>query len=126
MVTACCQAGILGTFPALNQRTTDGLAEWLQALSGSLGENEAPFGVNLIVHRSNPRLEADLECVAQHKVPVVITSLGAVRSVVEAVHAYGGVVFHDVTTLHHARKAVEAGVDGLVLVSAGAGGMPEP
>lgn len=122
MVMACCKAGILGTFPALNQRTTEGVSDWLQTLSTALGEQDAPFGINLIVHRSNPRLEADLDCVARHRVPIVITSLGAVRSVVDAVHAYGGIVFHDVTTVHHARKAAEAGADGLVLVSAGAGG----
>lgn len=78
--------------------------------------------MNLIVHRSNARLEADLAAIVAHRVPVVITSLGAVSTVVEAVHGYGGVVFHDVTTARHARKAADAGVDGLILVAAGAGG----
>lgn len=122
LVLACCRAGILGTFPALNQRTTEGFSDWLDQLTSSLGSQDTPFGVNLIVHRSNPRLQADLDMVIRHRVPVVITSLGAVRDVVDAVHLYGGVVFHDVTTLRHARKAVEAGVDGLILVAAGAGG----
>ncbi|NKD85635.1 nitronate monooxygenase [Haematospirillum jordaniae] len=122
LVLACCRAGIVGTFPALNQRTTEGFASWLETLRSSLGAAEAPFGVNLIVHRTNPRLQADLEMVIRHRVPVVITSLGAVRDVVDKVHDYGGVVFHDVTTVRHARKAAEAGVDGLILVAAGAGG----
>jgi len=81
-----------------------------------------PFGVNLIVHRTNPRLEQDLAITVKHKVPLVITSLGAVKGLVDAVHSYGGVVFHDVIHLHHARKAAEAGVDGLITVCAGAGG----
>ncbi|HVK61056.1 MAG TPA: nitronate monooxygenase, partial [Bdellovibrionales bacterium] len=86
------------------------------------GEKAAPFGVNLIVHRSNPRLEADFAICVKHKVPLIITSLGAVSELVEKVHAYGGVVFHDVTTLRHAQKAAQAGVDGLIAVCGGAGG----
>ena len=122
LVTACCRAGIVGTFPALNPRSTEDLAAWLDTMAQSLGPNDAPFGVNLIVHRSNPRLEADLALVTARKVPVVITSLGAAGEVVNAVHDSGGVVFHDVVSLRHAEKAMEAGVDGLVLVCAGAGG----
>lgn len=124
LVTACCRAGICGTFPALNQRTSDGFAEWLARIEADLADhdNPAPYGVNLIVHKSNTRLEADLRVVVQHKVPLVITSLGAVKAVVDAVHAYGGLVFHDVTTRRHAEKAVEAGVDGIIAVAAGAGG----
>lgn len=122
LVVACCRAGVLGTFPALNQRTTEGFEEWLTAIEGQVGPADAPFGVNLIVHRSNQRLDADLQVLVRHQVPVVITSLGAVPDVVEAVHSYGGVVFHDVTTRRHAEKAAEAGVDGLILVCAGAGG----
>ncbi len=124
LVIASCQQGIIGTFPALNQRTTAGFNEWLLTIREALrhGDSPACFGVNLIVHRSNPRLEADLEvCVAQ-QVPLIITSLGAVSDVVARVHAYGGKVFHDVTTIRHAQKAVAAGVDGLILVCAGAGG----
>jgi len=124
LVAACCEAGVCGTFPALNQRTTAGLAEWLTALKSRLsGSPEAaPFGVNLIVHKTNPRVQADLEVLVRHQVPLVITSLGAAREVVDAVHSYGGLVFHDVTTAKHARKAADAGVDGLIAVTAGAGG----
>ncbi len=122
LVAAACRAGVLGTFPALNQRTTAGLGEWLTALDANLGPDDAPYGVNLIVHRTNPRVSADLEVIIRHRVPVVITSLGAAAEVVAAVHSYGGVVFHDVTSAHHARKAAEAGADGLILVAAGAGG----
>lgn len=122
LVVECCRAGVLGTFPALNRRTTEAFSGWLEEIQESLTPADAPFGVNLIVHPTNTRLEADLAVVVEHRVPVVITSLGAVPEVVEAVHGYGGLVFHDVTTLRHARKAAGAGVDGLVLVAAGAGG----
>ncbi|PZU90543.1 MAG: nitronate monooxygenase [Chelatococcus sp.] len=124
LVVETCKAGVLGTFPALNQRSSDGYSEWLDEIEGRLGEapGAAPFGVNLIVHRSNPRLEADLAITVARKVPLVITSLGAVRDVVEAVHSYGGLVFHDVISLRHAEKAAEAGVDGIIAVAAGAGG----
>lgn len=120
LVIAACNAGVIGTFPALNQRTTEGFAEWLDEIEGAV--DGAPYGVNLIVHRSNPRLMADLEVCVAHKVPLVITSLGAVADVVDAVHSYGGRIFHDVTNARHARKAIEAGVDGLILVAGGAGG----
>ena len=120
LVLACAPAGVLGSFPALNQRTTAGLDEWLTLISA--GARDAPYAVNLIVHYSNPRLDADLEVIARHRVPVVITSLGASDRVVAAVHSYGGLVFHDVTTLAHARRAIAAGVDGLILIAAGAGG----
>lgn len=122
LVVAACRAGVLGTFPALNQRTTAGFDEWLVSIGDALAPRDAPFGVNLVVHRSNARLPDDLAAVVARRVPVVITSLGAASEVVDAVHAYGGVVFHDVTTARHARKAADAGVDGLVLVAAGAGG----
>lgn len=122
MVVAACQAGAIGTFPALNQRTTEGFEAWLDEIQGLLSSENAPYGVNLIVHHTNARLEADLEVCARRRVPLVITSLGARPDVVQRVQAYGGRVFHDVTTLRHARKAVAAGVDGLILVAAGAGG----
>lgn len=122
LVVACCRAGVLGTFPALNRRSTGAFAEWVAEIGEALSPADAPFGVNLIVHPTNTRLQADLAIVVEHRVPVVITSLGAVPEVVETVHGYGGLVFHDVTTLRHARKAASAGVDGLVLVAAGAGG----
>jgi nitronate monooxygenase len=129
LVIECCKSGIVGTFPALNQRTTEGFEEWVIEIKAALadfeketGKKAAPFGVNLIVHDSNPRLMADLQICAKHKVPLIITSLGAVSQLVEAVHAYGGLVFHDVIKKRHAEKAAGAGVDGLILVAAGAGG----
>ncbi|OJJ19237.1 2-nitropropane dioxygenase [marine bacterium AO1-C] len=129
LVTECCRNGIIGTFPALNQRTSEGFEEWLIEIKENLeeyaqanGKPAAPYGVNLIVHQTNPRLQADLELCVKHKVPIIITSLGAVSDLVDAVHSYGGLVFHDITNRRHAEKAMEAGVDGLILVSAGAGG----
>lgn len=122
LVVECCKAGLLGTFPALNQRTTDGFVEWLDDIEARLDGNAAPYGVNLIVHRTNTRLQADLEMVVKRKVPLVITSLGTVREVIDAVHSYGGLVFHDVISARHAEKATKAGADGLIAVSAGAGG----
>ena len=125
LVIEASRAGILGTFPALNQRSSEGFEAWLTEIRETLeplGEDAAPYGVSLIVHRTNPRLEADLELCVKHRVPVVITSLGAVADLVDAVHGYGGVVFHDVVNLRHARKAADAGVDGLIAVAAGAGG----
>lgn len=122
LVTAACRAGVLGTFPALNQRTTEGFDGWLGELNDALTDDDAPYGVNLIVHRSNPRVEADLEVCVKRKVPLVITSLGAVSELVATVHSYGGLVFHDVTNIRHAKKAVDAGVDGIIAVAGGAGG----
>ena len=122
LVLACCHSGVLGSFPALNQRGSSGFKAWLEEIEAGLKADSAPYAVNLIVHGSNPRLQADLAICAEHKVPVVITSLGAVKEVVDAVHSYGGLVFHDVTTRRHAEKAAEAGVDGLIAVAAGAGG----
>ncbi|SEK92542.1 nitronate monooxygenase [Maribacter orientalis] len=129
LVIECCKNGIVGTFPALNQRSSEGFEEWLIEIKSSLkefeeqtGKKAAPFGVNLIVHPTNPRLEADVKLCVKHKVPLIITSLGAVSEVVDAIHGYGGLVFHDVIKKRHAEKAAEAGVDGLILVAAGAGG----
>jgi nitronate monooxygenase len=124
LVVEVCRSGLVGTFPALNQRTSTGYTQWLEEIETRLTQfpHAAPYGVNLSVHKSNPRLAADLEVTIHHKVPLVITSLGAVKDVVEAVHSYGGLVFHDVINLRHAQKAAEAGVDGIIAVSAGAGG----
>lgn len=129
LVIACCKNGIVGTFPALNQRSSEGFESWIIQIKEALAEFEsetgkkaAPFGVNLIVHPTNPRLKADLKLCVKHKVPLIITSLGAVSQVVDAIHSYGGLVFHDIIKKRHAEKAAEAGVDGLILVSAGAGG----
>ena len=122
LVLACCHSGVLGSFPALNQRESSGFKAWLEEIEAGLKADSAPYAVNLIVHGSNPRLQADLAICVEHKVPVVITSLGAAKEVVDAVHSYGGLVFHDVTTRRHAEKAAEAGEDGLIAVAAGAGG----
>jgi len=129
LVIECCKGGVVGTFPALNQRSTEGLDQWLTEINAELeryeaetGKKPAPFGVNLIVHKSNPRLKADLAICVKHKVPLIITSLGAVTEVVDAIHNYGGFVFHDVINAKHAKKAASVGVDGLIAVAAGAGG----
>jgi nitronate monooxygenase len=121
LVVECCRAGVVGTFPALNQRKSEGYGAWLTEIKSRL-EPGTPFGVNLVVHRSNPRLQADLQLTIEHKVPLVITSLGLNRDLIAAVQGYGGLVFHDVTNLLFAQKAAAAGVDGLIAVSYGAGG----
>ena len=129
LVIECCKAGVAAGFPALNQRNSEGFEKWLIEINQALeayerdnGKAPAPFGVNLVVHPSNPRLEADLALCVKHKVPLVMSILGADPRVVEAVHSYGGLVFHDVVNAKHARKAVDAGVDGLTAVAGGAGG----
>ena len=122
LVVETCNAGVIGTFPSLNQRTTEGYRDWLIEIKERLNPDAAAFGVNHIVHPTNPRLMADMMVSVEQKVPLIITSLGAVRDVVEAVHGYGGVVFHDIANVRHARKAAQAGVDGLILVANGAGG----
>jgi len=129
LVIECCKNGIVGTFPALNHRTTEGFEQWVIEIKEALasfeketGKKPAPFGVNLIVHPTNPRVQPDLEICMKHQVPLIITSLGAVSDLVDAVHSYGGIVYHDIIKRRHAEKAAEAGVDGLILVAAGAGG----
>lgn len=124
LVVEVCRSGLIGTFPALNARTTHALADWLDQIAERLSGSAAPaaYGVNQIVHKTNPRLDADLKVTVDHKVPLVITSLGAAKEVVDAVHSYGGLVFHDVINSRHAEKAAAAGVDGLIAVAAGAGG----
>ena len=129
LVIECCKNGVVGTFPALNHRTTEGFEEWVIEIKEALasfeketGKKAAPFGVNLIVHPTNPRVQPDLKICMKHQVPLIITSLGAVSDLVDAVHSYGGLVYHDIIKRRHAEKAAEAGVDGLILVAAGAGG----
>ena len=129
LVIECCKNGIVGTFPALNQRTSEGFEEWVIQIKKELNEYEqntgikaAPFGVNLIVHPSNIRIKSDLDICIKHKIPLIITSLGAVPDIVNAIHGYGGLVYHDIIKKRHAEKAAEANVDGLILVTAGAGG----
>jgi nitronate monooxygenase len=124
LVIEQCRAGVIGSFPALNARPKELLDEWLTEIAGVLEREPeaAPFAVNLIVHKSNDRLEHDLDACVRHRVPIIITSLGARTDVNDAVHSYGGVVLHDVITIAHARKAAEKGADGLIAVAAGAGG----
>ncbi len=128
LVVAQCTSGVVGTFPALNAREPDTFEGWLTEIEERLavaradGRYVAPYGVNLIVHRNNPRLEEDLATVVEHQVPLVITSVGKPGDIADAVHSYGGTIFHDVTNVRHAKKALESRVDGLILVCAGAGG----
>ena len=130
LVIAQCKAGIIGSFPALNARPAEVLDEWLTRINTELEEYKAanpdaivaPYAVNQICHASNDRLMVDMETCVKHKVPIIITSLRPPAEIVEAAHSYGGVVYHDVINVKHARKAVEEGVDGLILVCAGAGG----
>lgn len=123
LVAACCRSGVAGSFPALNARTPEILDAWLASLASVAADrSSAPYGVNLILHPSNPRVAPDLALLVEHRTPFVITSLGHPGEVVKAVHAYGGLVFSDVIHAHHARKAIAAGVDGIVAVGAGAGG----
>jgi nitronate monooxygenase len=130
LVIEQCKAGIIGAMPALNARPASQLDEWLHEITETLaawnrdhpGQPAAPFAINQIVHKSNDRLEHDMEAVVKYKVPVIITSLGARTDVNDAIHGYGGVVMHDIINNMFARKAVEKGADGLVAVAAGAGG----
>ncbi|WP_114390203.1 NAD(P)H-dependent flavin oxidoreductase [Notoacmeibacter marinus] len=130
MVIAQCKAGIVGSFPALNARPAEVLDEWLDRITTELAEHDerhpdrpsAPFAVNQIVHKSNDRLMADVQMCVKHKAPIVITSLGAVPEVNDAIHSYGGIVLHDVINTRFAKKALEKGADGLIAVAAGAGG----
>jgi nitronate monooxygenase len=130
LVIAQCKAGVVGSFPSLNARPVEELERWLQRITSELDEYDkanpeapsAPFAVNLIVHNSNNRLQEDLELCVKYKAPIVITSLGAKEFVNEAIHSYGGIVFHDIINNRFARKAIEKGADGLIAVAAGAGG----
>jgi nitronate monooxygenase len=122
LVIAQCKAGIIGSFPSLNARPLPQLEEWLQRLNSELGPEDAPYAVNLIVHKSTDRLMADLELCVKYKVPVIITSLGAREDVNAAIHSYGGIVLHDVINNRFAKKAIEKGADGIIAVAAGAGG----
>ena len=122
LVIAQCKAGIIGSFPSLNARPLPVLEQWLQRLNTELTAKDAPYAVNLIVHKSNDRLLEDLALCVKYKAPIVITSLGAREDVNAAIHSYGGIVLHDVINDWFAHKAIEKGADGLILVAAGAGG----
>ncbi|MFZ4601642.1 MAG: NAD(P)H-dependent flavin oxidoreductase [Caulobacterales bacterium] len=130
LVIAQCKAGVVGSFPSLNARPAPALEDWLQRIKDELAAHDeahperpsAPFAVNQIVHKSNDRLQHDVEMCVKYKVPVVITSLGAQPWLNDAIHSYGGVVLHDIINIAHAKKALEKGADGLIAVCAGAGG----
>ena len=123
LVIAQCKAGMIGSFPSLNARPIEQLDEWLTQINEALDpETDAPYAVNQIVHKSNTRLMEDIGLCVKHKVPIVITSLGAVEEVNQAVHSYGGIVLHDIINDRFAHKAIEKGADGLIAVAAGAGG----
>jgi nitronate monooxygenase len=130
LVAAQCRAGIVGSFPALNARPDGVLDTWMPELTQELAAHRkarpaakiAPFAVNQIIHKSNGRLDKDMATCIRHRVPLLITSLAVPSDFIDDVHAYGGLIFHDVTTVRHAEKAIAAGVDGLILVCAGAGG----
>ncbi|TDH38152.1 nitronate monooxygenase [Pseudohoeflea suaedae] len=134
LVMAQCKAGVVGSFPALNARPESQVDEWLAEITEGLADHDAknpdrpaaPFAVNQIVHKSNARLEHDLTMCVKYKVPIVISSLGAVPEVNAAVHSYGGIVLHDITTVRHAHSAINKGADGLIAVAAGAGGHAGP
>lgn len=134
LVIEQCKAGIVGAFPALNARPQEALADWIRQIREETAahaeahpdEPVAPFAVNQIAHPSNPRLLADVETCVKEEVPIIITSLNPPSEIVEAVHSYGGLVFHDIISMRHARKAMEQGVDGIIAVCAGAGGHAGP
>jgi len=128
LVTALCRSGIIGSFPALNARPQEELSDWLTQIEAAStaaradGPTPAPHAVNVILRKTNTRMEADIQTCIDHEVPILITSMSAPDDVTGRIHAYGGLVFHDVTTVRHAKRAIRAGVDGLILVCAGAGG----
>ena len=134
LVIAQCQAGIIGSFPALNARPQPVLSDWIKRIKDELGTYQeeypeapvAPFAVNQIAHASNARLFDDMETCVRHEVPIIITSLRPPEEIVSAVHGYGGLVFHDIISLRHARKAIGQGVDGIIAVCSGAGGHAGP
>ena len=134
LVIEQCKAGIVGSFPALNARPQEALVDWIRQIREETAAHAeanpddpvAPFAVNQIAHPSNARLQADVEVCVREEVPIIITSLNPPREIVDAVHSYGGLVFHDIISMRHARKAIEQGVDGIIAVCAGAGGHAGP
>ncbi|MCB9946221.1 MAG: nitronate monooxygenase, partial [Rhodospirillaceae bacterium] len=122
LVIAACRAGVIGSFPTINCRTVAELAEWLVRIDAELGPEHAPVAPNLVVHRSNSRLADDLALICKHKPALVIASVGSPAPIIDAIHGYGGLVFADIASMRHAEKAIAAGADGLILLTAGAGG----
>ncbi|USG61923.1 nitronate monooxygenase [Sneathiella marina] len=127
LVIASCKAGVIGSFPAMNARSSEDFSEWMEKINKQVTSNHAPYAVNFSLARmKGVRLDTDMETCRKHKTPIIITSVGNPAPVVEDIHAWGGLVFHDVTTMYHAKKAADAGVDGLILVCNGAGGHAGP
>jgi nitronate monooxygenase len=122
LVIQACKAGVIGSFPTANCRTLEDLEQWLARMRDELTEHDAPVAPNLIVHRTNSRLADDLALICEYQPPMVIASVGSPAPIIEAIHGYGGLVFADIATMRHAEKAIEAGADGLILLTAGAGG----
>ena len=122
MVVESCRAGILGSFPAFNQRTSEGYEAWLKEVRGRMRSVDAPWGTQFSVHRTNRRLDQDLALTIEYQVPILISTLGITREITDAVHSYGGLVFHDAINVRHAKKGLEANVDGIIAVAGGAGG----
>ncbi|MCG8383814.1 MAG: nitronate monooxygenase [Gammaproteobacteria bacterium] len=124
LVAACCSNGVIGSFPTINARSTDVLESWLASLEDAKTQHPhwAPVAANLVVHKTNPRLQDDVDLLVKYQTPIVITSVGNPKDVVEAVHSYGGQVYADIVSIRHAEKAIASGVDGLILLCAGSGG----
>jgi nitronate monooxygenase len=122
MVVATNQSGLIGSFPSLNQRTAEGCEAWIKDIRNRLADDAAPWAIQFAVHHTHSRLDQDLALTIKYQVPILISALGITREVTDAVHGYGGLVFHDAINVRHAKRALEAGVDGIIAVSAGAGG----
>lgn len=122
MVVETSRSGVMGSFPAFNQRTSDGFEEWLKDIRSRVGPDDAPWGTQFSVHRTNQRLDADIALTIKYEVPILISTLGITREITDAIHAYGGLVFHDAINVRHAKRALEANVDGVIAVAGGAGG----
>ena len=122
LVVETCRAGMIGSFPSFNQRTPEGYGRWLREIRSRLDGASAPWAAQFAIHRTNRRQDADMALTVEYGVPILITALGITREVVDAVHAYGGLVFHDAINMRHAKRALEADVDGIIAVCAGAGG----
>lgn len=122
LVIAACQNGVIGSFPTANCRTVEQLDEWMTRINRETGPESAPLAPNLIVHRTNTRLQQDLEVMARHRPPIIIASVGSPAGIIDAVHGWGGIVLADIASMRHAEKAIESGADGLILLTGGAGG----
>jgi len=122
LVVETCRAGMVGSFPSFNRRTPQGYGQWLREIRSRLDASAAPWAAQFAIHRTNTRQDTDMALTIEHQLPILITALGITREVVDAVHGYGGLVFHDAINMRHAKRALEAGVDGVIAVCAGAGG----